>query len=102
MHRVKTVSISSEHMLHGSTGPVLNFGKEKVVAISTKSWRVMYPCVRTQRYDYTWTLPALLVAGGLTTPGPPRNRAKAPIRPVLPCNICSLVLAIGHILLSTE
>ena len=50
----------------------------------------MYPCVRTQRYDYTWTLPALLVAGGLTTPGPPRNRVKAPIRPVLPCNICSL------------
>ena len=34
---------------------------------------------------------ALSVAGGLTTPGPPRNRAKAPIRPVLPCNICSLI-----------
>ena len=41
----------SEHILHGSTGPVLNFGKEKVVSISTRSWRVMYPCVRTQRYD---------------------------------------------------
>ena len=74
------VHCSSEHILHGSTGPALNFGKEKVVAISTKSWRVMYRCIRTQRYDYTWTLPALSVAGGLTTPGPPRNRAKTPIK----------------------
>ena len=46
-----SVGGGSEHILHGSTGPVLNFGKEKVVTISTRSWRVMYPCVRTQRYD---------------------------------------------------
>ena len=38
-------------LVHGSTGPVLRFSKEKVVLISTRSWRVMYPCVRTQRYD---------------------------------------------------
>ena len=30
----------------------IKFWQAKVVSISTRSWRVMYPCVRTQRYDH--------------------------------------------------